>query len=271
MRNKSLFAWILAVVITISAAIYQRLTGPTYPRSFKIETSSGEYKFKLKRSHNNSKECFIELKNSPENLTGKLYYRLYPGNYQWESVDFENDGKNLRAKLPNQPAAGKLEYYIVFNDGEKQIKIADDNPVVIRFKGDVPAGFMIPHVLFMFFAMLFSNLTGILILFKDSRYRKYLKIAFIFLFIGGAILGPIIQKYAFGHYWTGWPFGEDLTDNKTLIGLIFYAVAFITNYKKENPRIAFVAVVVLFIVYMIPHSMFGSELDHNTGQVITGK
>ena len=39
------------------------------------------------------------------------------------------------------------------------------------------------------------------------------------------ILGPLTQYYAFGALWTGFPFGIDLTDNKTLIALIGWIIA----------------------------------------------
>ena len=43
--------------------------------------------------------------------------------------------------------------------------------------------------------------------------------------IGGMILGPIVQKYAFGEYWTGFPYGGDFTDNKMLIMWLAWAIA----------------------------------------------
>jgi hypothetical protein len=268
--KRNIIVWGIAILITITAAIFQRSTGPTYPKKYSIETSQGEYKFKLKRSQTIGKECFIELKDAPEKLTGKLIYRPFPTDNEWIEVDFERDGSIIKAKLPEQPAAGKLEYYLVLNDGKKDFVIAKDETVKIRFKGDVPAWFMIPHILCMFLAMLFANLTGILVIFKDKRFKKYLKLAFYFLVAGGAILGPIIQKYAFGAYWTGFPFGLDLTDNKTLISLIFFSVAFFANLKKDRPWLALVAVIVLLLVYSIPHSMFGSELNHASGQIVSG-
>ncbi len=51
------------------------------------------------------------------------------------------------------------------------------------------------------------------------------------------ILGPIVQKYAFGELWTGIPFGWDLTDNKTLIAFLFWILAVIMNRKKERPLV----------------------------------
>jgi hypothetical protein len=42
------------------------------------------------------------------------------------------------------------------------------------------------------------------------------------------------------------------------------------NYKKERPIYSILAAVGLLLVYSIPHSMFGSELDYSTGQVTQG-
>jgi hypothetical protein len=90
----------------------------------------------------------------------------------------------------------------------------------------------------------------------------------IFLLFGGLFLGPVMQKFAFGAYWTGWPmqgifkFG-DMTDNKTAVAFIFWILALYKLWKNPEKRgWALLAAVVLFLVYMIPHSMMGSEIDH---------
>lgn len=267
---KNLLFWILAFVITISAAIYQRSTGPTYPAKKKIYLEGEEYKFKLTRSHTITKDFFVTLKDADEKLEGSVLYRRYPTNDEWNEVPLVRMDKELKAQLPLQPPAGKIEYYLHLNFGEQQINVAEENPVIIRFKGDVPAYFMIPHILAMFLAMMFSSYTGILAITKDSGFRKYAKWTFGLLFIGGMILGPIIQKYAFGDYWTGWPFGKDLTDNKTLIAVFFWGIAVILNLKKERKWIVILAAIILLAVYSIPHSSRGSELDYETGKVITG-
>ena len=88
--------------------------------------------------------------------------------------------------------------------------------------------------------------------------------------IGGIVLGPIVQYYAFGDFWTGIPFGWDLTDNKTLIALIFWILAVIMNRKKERPLYTILAAVILLIVFSIPHSLFGSQLDYASGKVTQG-
>ena len=77
------------------------------------------------------------------------------------------------------------------------------------------------------------------------------------------IFGPIVQKFAFNAFWTGWPWGHDLTDNKTIVAFIFWLIALIRLIKnKEKRGWALVASIVLLVIYLIPHSVLGSEIDY---------
>ena len=72
-----------------------------------------------------------------------------------------------------------------------------------------------------------------------------------------------MQKYSFGAYWTGWAFGGDLTDNKTIVAFIVWMIAAWQIAKDKAKRTwAIIASAVLLAVYLIPHSLLGSELDY---------
>ena len=268
--NKTIFYWLLAIIITLSAAVYQRATGPTYPKKINFTFADQEYKIKLLRSHSSTKLCQVSLNINDNGIEGKILYRRYPSSDDFSEVIMERDGENLIAQLPNQSAAGKLEYRVLLSDVENNVEILNSGVVVIRFKGDVPATVLIPHIFFMFFAMLFSNLTGLLALGKKERYKFYTIFTTLLLLAGGMILGPIVQKFAFGELWTGVPFGWDLTDNKLLISVIFWVIAVLGNWKKDRPFLSLLAAIVLLLVYSIPHSMYGSELDYSTGVIGQG-
>jgi hypothetical protein len=73
----------------------------------------------------------------------------------------------------------------------------------------------------------------------------------------------MVQKFAFGAYWTGWPFGHDLTDNKTLVALLIWIVALIVQLRNKKGRAwVIAAAIILLAVYLIPHSVLGSEIDY---------
>lgn len=265
---RNIIAWVLAVIITIAAAVYQRTTGPTYPKKEKITIDNTEYKFKLIRSHGGEKDAIVELENISSDISGELIFRRYPTKEEWTKVDMQYKDSILIGELPKQPPAGKLEYYINLKHKDKIYEIGKDEKIIIRFKGAVPKWVLLPHVLFMFIAMLLSNLSGLLAIFKIKKQKFYSILTLILLFIGGMILGPIMQKYAFGEFWTGVPFGWDLTDNKTLIAFVAWIAAVVLNQKKQMNSATIAASVITLLIYSIPHSMFGSELDPNTGEVI---
>ncbi len=275
MDKAKLYKWVvicfLAVTLTVLARIYQSLNGPTNPKRVELWLNDNQlYKFKLPRSHGGSKDCLIELPVSDPQVTGEVFFRRYPTHETWQQTNLIRVGQNLAAFLPYQPPAGKLEYYIVFRQNQNVFRIPAGEPVIIRFRGDVPAGIIIPHALLMFVALLFSNLAFFLALFGLKQYRLFGLITFTALLIGGMIFGPLVQKYAFGQYWTGFPNGLDLTDNKTLIAFILWTVAVVTNIGKERRFWTILAAMVMLVIFSIPHSIRGSELDRETGSVKTG-
>jgi len=93
-------------------------------------------------------------------------------------------------------------------------------------------------------------------------------VALIGMTVGGMVLGPIVQKLAFGDYWTGWPYGGDWTDNKMLVmwlSWVFAAsvIGFRPRRREGISRAAvLLAALVMTAVYLIPHSMGGSELNY---------
>lgn len=266
--KKTLF-WILAVIITVTSAIYQRKTGPTYPKEIEISLQNRSIEFKLPRSgdSNQDQEVSIPALDSAWNIS--LQYRRYPVKESFTTVSFKTHDDKLIAFLPKQSRAGKLEYFISFKNRTTGA-VKQTEHAIIRFKGTVPDSMLIPHILFMFIAMLFSNLAGILALSKSKQHLLYGKLALIFILLGGLVFGPIIQHYAFGQAWTGIPLGWDLTDNKTLIAFVFWLVAVISNRRNPKYRYTIIASVITLIIFSIPHSLFGSELDYTTGKVITG-
>ena len=268
--NKTIFYWLLAILITLSAAVYQRATGPTYPKKIDITFTNQQNKIKLLRSHSSTKPYQVSINILDAKVEGKILYRRYPSSDEFIELIMKRDDNSLIAEIPNQPPAGKLEYHVILSDIEKNIEVLNSGSIVIRFKGDVPAAVLIPHIFFMFFGMLFANLTGLLALGKKEKYKFYGIVTLIFIAIGGMTLGPVVQKFAFGELWTGVPFGWDLTDNKTLVAFIFWILAVVGNWKKDRPYLSILAAIVTLIIFSIPHSAFGSELDYSTGVIGQG-
>ena len=256
--------WIIAFLITISSAVYQKLTGPTYALRGKVMLGDAEIKYRLARTHETDKDCELGIKAQAEDITGYIIYKRHKTDDPWNKVPMVRKEDSLVAKLPHQPPAGKLEYKVILAYRDKETSLSGDLPVIIRFKGAVPLAVLIPHVIIMFLAMLVSTRAGIEALDRKSNPRKYALCAAGLLFLGGMILGPLVQKFAFGELWTGFPFGYDLTDNKTLIAMVGWIVALIAG-RKGKPARGWVlgASILLLVIFLIPHSLLGSELDYS--------
>ena len=262
--KKSILLWLIAFILTVLTAVYQRITGPTYPITGEAIVSNKAINYKLDRTHGGEGDHTIEISVDDETICGELLWKRYKTDDEWTSIEMIQRDKKLVASLPHQPPAGKLVYHIILQKDDEVVVLPEKGEVIIRFKGDVPIYFLIPHIIFIFGAMLLSTRTGLEYFNEGKKFKPLTILTFIFVIIGGFILGPIIQYYAFGAFWTGFPFGHDLTDNKILVGFIGWLLALIALYKFKNPkRWIIFASILMFIIFLIPHSLLGSELDYN--------
>ncbi len=263
--------WILAILITASTAVYQRLTGPTHPVDGSAEIASYTVSYSLPRTHGGEGGPDIVVLIDDPSVHGKIHYKRYKADEPFIITDMTLSGDSLICTLPHQPPAGKLEYYVEVIHEDESVFIPGPETIVIRFKGKVPLGALIPHVFLMFFGMLWSNRTGLETASTTCATKSLTLWTTIILFAGGMIMGPVVQKYAFGAFWTGVPWGWDLTDNKTLIFVVIWIAALWRHRSSRSARyFVLAAAIITFVMYMIPHSMMGSELDYTTGEVKTG-
>ena len=189
---------------------------------------------------------------------------LAPGSLAEALEMLARDGGRLVGRLPRQPAAGKLVYSLHLRPGQGSTLTATGGTVVIRFKDPVPAWLLIPHVIVMFAGMLFSTASGLAALDKKRNPRRLVLWTVALLFVGGFILGPLVQKFAFGVAWSGFPVGSDLTDTKTLIAFFFWIVAAAAGRKGKPARpLVIAASLVTLLIFLVPHSLRGSELDYS--------
>lgn len=263
--------WVLAALIMLGSIVFQRLTGPTHPLRGTFTVQGETYRTRLSRSGDSSRDERIALPDPGRGVHGTLAYRRFRTADPFTSIPLVSearDGKaELAARLPRQPAAGKLEYRLVLDTpaGPQRVP-ADGSAVVIRFKDPVPGPLLAAHVLLMFLGVLIGVRAGLAALVHGPDMRRLAWITLAALTLGGLVLGPFVQKHAFGAYWTGFPFGGDLTDNKTLLmwGAWALACCLLLVTKRHTPRrlALALAALVMLAVYLVPHSARGSELDY---------
>ena len=157
---KKLLFWVLAIVITLGSAVYQRMTGPTYPKSYEIKVEEKNYGFNLPRSQNGITDAMIRIEIPNAEIGGRVFYKKYNTGDDFDTITMHRENEELVAWLPKQPAAGKLEYGLLINNSENELIFSTPENIVIRFKDNVPAFVLIPHIILIFLAMLLSTLTG---------------------------------------------------------------------------------------------------------------
>jgi hypothetical protein len=257
--------WIAAFVVTVLLAVFQRMTGPSYPIRGKAALPTGEsFSYSLPRSNEGRDTLRIAIPAPSNAARANLEWRRYPTDdpFQSRAMTANTDGE-FETRIPPQPAAGKVEYRILIELADGLVSIPASEAVVARYRAGVPAQVLIPHILAMFLSMLVSSRALFEVLRPGAQQARGLVfVSMALLVVGGLMLGPLVQKFAFGAYWTGWPFGHDLTDNKTLIAFLAWLPATILAWRRAKTRLA-VALgwVVMMGIFLIPHSARGSQLD----------
>jgi len=263
MRSKPL--WTLAVVLTLGTLVYQRLTGPTYPLRGQVTIGGQVVKLKLTRSHGGPTDQPVRIVAPDTAVYATMLWRRHPTEDTWTAVDLTRQGDTLSAVLPHQPPAGKLAYQLRLMRGADEVLFPAE-PAITRFKGDSSAAIIIPHLLCMFGGLLMLMRAGIGALAKEPKYPRWATVGIVLFGLGGFVFGPWMQHQAFGPWWAGFPFGTDMTDNKTAVAMLAWLFALWRlrgGRDARGPVIA--ATLITLAVFLIPHSVFGSEIDWSAG------
>ncbi len=264
-KKISILLWIIAFFCTIAIVLYQRMTGPTYPIKSTEIFEGSEVSYKFLRSYTSHENLPVKVKAGDSINKGFLKFRRYKSNDEWTEYEMRKEEGEFSGFLPGESKAGKLEYSIRLVSGEKELILNKGRTIIARFKNKVPSIYLIIHVIFMILSFFFAIRTGFEALRKKGNFSWMVNWTLGIVIIGGMIFGPIVQKYAFGDLWTGIPFGFDLTDNKTLLAVIFWLIAYVL--KKRSRWWVVAASAIMLIIYLIPHSTLGSEIDYKTGKM----
>jgi hypothetical protein len=282
---RGIVLWVVAFALAAGAMIYQRATGPTYPLKRTFTVAGKSYKYEFLRSYETTGGAPVQivLPRTAPHIKAVLHWRRFPTQDSFVPIPMAETivgtakaGESMKrevhheAHLPRQPAAGKVEYYVTAeSQNDTQRLPPGEDTVVLRYKDPVPDYILIPHVTAMILVIIVGMRAGLSALFQPGTTRRYAWVALTLMTIGGMTLGPLVQKYAFGEYWTGFPNGGDWTDNKMLFMWLAWLIACVVLGASTRPVTSIgraatvIAALVMTGVYMIPHSMGGSQLDYS--------
>ena len=256
---RSVKLWIVALALTVAALGWQWRSGPSYPYRTKIALGGAATAVSLPRSSSTLSTARVMVPARDSRVSGTLYWRRYPTGGPFEALPLRSNGGELAVALPGLPPAGRVEYYVELRVGAEPIRVPSKagETVILRYHGPMPAAVLIPHIAVMFLAMLVGVRAGLAAVLGAPEHRRFAVVALAAFTLGGFILGPIAQKYAFGAFWTGVPYGWDLTDNKTLLMWIGWAAAVVAASRRWRGSrwVVVLATLVMLAVFLVPHSV----------------
>src|SRR5512138_4014905 len=116
MKHRTWILWGVALFITVGTAVYQRVTGPTYPLRGEVMLGNERVGYVLKRSEE-QKNAVVEIPVGDSLSSGKIEWRRHLAGDPWSAAPMVNSEVNghrlMRGELPAQPPAGKLDYQII--------------------------------------------------------------------------------------------------------------------------------------------------------------
>ncbi len=216
----------------------------------------------------------------------RLVYKIgKEGAYQWVKMDPKTEeGSVFEASIPLHPKGSQAWYYLeaIGRRGSEEVRITlpemdsgRPHPIRLKFEGEVPAHIIIPHIISIFAAIFFATLTLFTAVdMKRGRGTlgksvKYCAITLLLLFIGFFPFGWAMNYFAFGVLWEAFPFGRDVTDNKSQIMFLFWLITLImvkgTFWGKSESKnlvtgrvystLVIVSFVATMIILAVPHSL----------------
>jgi len=70
--KKSVWLWLLATILTLTLAYFQRISGPTYPVDSKIQFAEETIHYNLERSHGGESDHLVKIKVNNHDIEGEL-------------------------------------------------------------------------------------------------------------------------------------------------------------------------------------------------------
>jgi hypothetical protein len=217
----------------------------------------------------------------PVEIDAVVTYRA-PGETELVSVALEEVSDGVwTARLPAGEKGDKIEYGFRISiieeleGGASHTSTTESGYHLIKYKGEVSVTVLILHILCMFAAFFFivEAMIGAIIMVVKGEDREFTvaqtRWVLLFTFLGGWPLGFALNWQRFGVMWEGFPFGYDITDNKTQLIAIFWLIVAAMSWKSFTCRrtgrdmagdrlfagTVMTASLLSLILYLVPHSL----------------
>ncbi len=246
---------VVAAGLTIVAVFIQQFSSSDRPYKTSIDINNQSYNVKLPVVHEGNRECLIEINIGDTSIHGQVFYKRYKFNEDWKINQLVSMNENMVSILPQQNPNVKIAYYVKLESKGMHYYIAKDNPIIIRFQGEIPKYIQFPQVAIMFLALIFACFSGILALFNVDSYIKYSKITFYLFTISAFILSLIVHIISFRHIILNLSIYNDLTFYKNLVIFLLWFGVYQLNKKHSIRILVFIVAIITLMLYCLPQHL----------------
>lgn len=206
-------------------------------------------------------EADIEVSGNVRSVEAYLYYRIPPAALP-ETIEMQRANGHYFAEIPIQRRGTRVEYFIeARGDNDLALRIPSVNKgFQLTFRGSPQSSLLAAHAVLMIISVAFFISSGLLAV-RSIRRRKTTPamaragfIGLVLFFISAIPVGMIIAYQTFGKPWSGFPIGEDMTDNKSLAIIIYFILASILyrgSLFKNDPNLDKLPIRAMPLVYLI--------------------
>jgi hypothetical protein len=221
-------------------------------------------------------EAEVEVSKDIGDVQIFLYYTPGPGPHEVLRMRQLEPGRYF-ASIPSHKRGTLIEYYIEAQAGSDlvvRVPAQDESPgFSFHYKGIANRALLLSHVVLMFISLAILLLCGYLALRAIRNRRAVLhvpRLAFlgaVAFFISSFPLGMIVAYQTYNKPWTGFPVGSDMTDNKSLVIILYWAAATFfyrgSVFRKDPstdllsirtlPYVYLTGVLITIALFLIPH------------------
>lgn len=265
------------IVITLLIFVVARRISKNRPSELDIEFAGARVTHTSVFEQVGPGEPRIDLRIEPAGAAEpSLVYRI-GGAELLETVPMDRAGDVWTARLPSLERGRRIEYgFRLAGTGET----AAERPLttrlfLLKYKGEVSPTVLVLHVLCMFASFFFivESLIGAGAILARSETKEFTlamtRWVLLFSFLGGWPLGFALNWQRFGVMWEGYPFGYDVTDNKTQVMFLFWLVVMLLSWRSFFGKrdggdpvpdrvyawAVVVSAVVSLVLFLVPHSL----------------
>jgi len=260
--------WLAAVAVALGIAALQTVTGPARPLDGATPVEGGVATWRLVRTAPAGAPLRVEISAPDSVLSATLRFRRYPSGDSFQGFSMLREGNALLGLVPATPAGGRLEHYIVLATRSGLVRIPEGRPAVIRFEGAVPPSVYWPYGVLLVAALALATRAGLEAYYVRPLVRSLTRWTLIAFFLGGLLLGTVVELFSLDACWAGWPVGDDLTAARRALGFVVWLVAALVARRVNDHAdrltrtVVLTASVVTLVAAVVPNRLGTSDVSY---------